>query len=385
MLLLHQPKHIDMKKSQVIALRKKALKDGAYSLYLDCYQNGKHSYEFLKGMRLQPETGKDAAATRKQNKITLRAAEIIRAQREADIINGQAGLRKQSGLQTRPLTDAFKLYKSKRTMGKTTLYHATMAVKYATEFAGNNLRLCDITPKWVLAFQDYLATTDTRRGKRAACTITAYMTQLRYMLDWMRDNGYIINSNPFAQVKDALIKPEAAKREYLTADEVKRLEATPCGNDEVKKMFLFSCYTGLRISDIRALLWEDIREEEAGSYLYVRMVKTKEPIRLALCNRALQLIGQRQSGLVFRCPAPGSITYYIRGWVKIAGINKHVSFHVARHSFATIGLTAGVDIYTISKLLGHKNVTTTQVYAEMINQRKDEAINKISQLLNSVE
>ena len=125
---------------------------------------------------------------------------------------------------------------------------------------------------------------------------------------------------------------------------------------------MFSCFTGLRWGDICQLQWRDIKES-GGIYRFsIVMQKTQEPITNKLNTEAIQWIPPRQENPnqpVFPMPCLSCVENVIAHWVAKAQIAKHVTFHTARHSYATMVLTAGVDIYTISKLLGHRNVRTT--------------------------
>ena len=111
------------------------------------------------------------------------------------------------------------------------------------------------------------------------------------------------------------------------------------------------------------------------------MQKTKAPIYLPLSPEALRWMPERgnksSQDNVFDLPSAAAVNVLIKPWAKAAGINKHFTFHTARHTFATMMLTLGADIYTVSKLLGHTKVETTQIYAKIINKKKDDAVSLI--------
>ena len=79
-------------------------------------------------------------------------------------------------------------------------------------------------------------------------------------------------------------------------------------------------------------------------------------------------------------PSENKINKHIKNWIQAAGINKHVTFHISRHNFATLLLSSDIDIYTVSKLLGHKDVKVTQIYAKLIDKKRDEAIEKLPKI-----
>ena len=116
------------------------------------------------------------------------------------------------------------------------------------------------------------------------------------------------------------------------------------------------------------------------------MQKTKEPIYLPLSPEALKWMPERGDKMaedhVFDLPSPTMINVLLKPWAKAAGIDKRFSFHTARHTFATMMLTLGADLYTTSKLLGHADVKMTQVYAKIINQKKDDAVNLVNGLFD---
>ena len=150
----------------------------------------------------------------------------------------------------------------------------------------------------------------------------------------------------------------------------------------MKRAFLFSCFTGLRISDIRQLAWNNFRQMGGEWYCQVVMQKTQEPIMCKLSEAAIVLLKSARQGHapVFQLPCTSSIERAVRQWVQAAGITKHVTFHTARHSYATMALMAGADLYTISRLLGHKNIRTTTMYAAVVDAQRDAATDGVSML-----
>ena len=177
--------------------------------------------------------------------------------------------------------------------------------------------------------------------------------------------------------------PESV-RSYMTIEKVRALIATPVQDGRVKNAYLFSCFCGLRISDIVGLKWKNVFVDNGQYRLAVAMQKTKEPIYLPLSNEALKWTPEREDKAaddhVFSLPS--NINQYLKPWAEAAGITKRFTFHTARHTFATMMLTLGADLYTVSKLLGHTSVRMTQVYAKIINQKKDEAVNLVNGLFD---
>ena len=114
------------------------------------------------------------------------------------------------------------------------------------------------------------------------------------------------------------------------------------------------------------------------------MQKTKEPLYLPISDQAMKWLPQKgeaiDSDLIFPLTHEGTINKILQQWAKAAGVTKHISFHVSRHTHATMMLTLGADLYTVSKLLGHKNIATTQIYAKIVDKKKEEAISLIPNL-----
>ena len=131
----------------------------------------------------------------------------------------------------------------------------------------------------------------------------------------------------------------------------------------MKQAFLFSCLCGLRVSDIRKLKWNDLQKSGERIRIEIKMQKTKEPLYLPISDEALKWLPQQNEAkgddLIFPLTHEGTINKILQKWAKDAGIIKHISFHVSRHTHATMMLTLGADLYTVSKLLGHKNIATT--------------------------
>jgi integrase len=176
------------------------------------------------------------------------------------------------------------------------------------------------------------------------------------------------------------------KREFLTLDEVKMLAATPCEKPVLKAASLFSCMTGLRISDILRLEWDDIRKSADGGWcMHIITKKTKTEAILPLSDEALELCGERKDGKVFEGLTMSYLALYLKDWIKAAGITKPISFHGFRHTFATLQLAAGTDLYTISKMLTHSNISTTQIYADVVNDLKRKAAGTISLKSNNTQ
>lgn len=170
------------------------------------------------------------------------------------------------------------------------------------------------------------------------------------------------------------------QREYLTIDELNTLAATPCDRPIMKRASLFSALTGMRHSDIQKLKWKEIIKDGEHYRILFTQQKTKGVQYMPISDQAYQLCGERgePDRLVFEgLQDPSWINKPLERWIKAAGITKHITFHCCRHTYATLQLTNGTDIYTVSKMLGHTKVTTTQIYAKIVDEKKEQAADTI--------
>ena len=359
-----------MKVKEPIHIRRKKCANGNVSLYLDIYWNGRRSYEFLK-LYLVPETNNNA---RLRNKETLRLAEAIKIQRIADMQKSAFGF----PVKTRTkLIDYIKGCIEKRGEGTQKTYRNILV--RAQEYFGDGFILEHITENDVKGFYSFVELSANRNTDGATLSKTTthcYCGVFRGFLNKAAKDGLI--SYTVAKCGSFPKKAEST-RQYLSIDEVQKLCETDI-RKQYRKAFLFSCLTGLRKSDIQALIWGEILEEDGFSRILFRQKKTKNVEYLDISPQARQLLGERGQDSVLVFPRFRYTSYtnkQIREWAKSVGINKNLTFHCARHTFAVMMLTLGVDIYTTSKLLGHRELATTQIYAKIIDKKKQDAVSKI--------
>lgn len=177
------------------------------------------------------------------------------------------------------------------------------------------------------------------------------------------------------------IKEEESQRNFLHIEEAQLLYHTDCEKEIVKRVCLFAILTGLRYSDIEKLEWSELEYSKYDGYmLRIRQQKTNRPVTMPISEHAVELMGEPGVGneRVFTGIKKWDLYRYIPVWVATAGISKHITFHCFRHTYATLQLNLGTDIFTVSKMLGHKNVKTTQIYTKIIDKRKRETTEKIN-------
>ncbi len=244
------------------------------------------------------------------------------------------------------------------------------ALRLLEKFALARTPIDKINYEWLLQFQEYLLSAPTRaHGTLNRNSAATYYAKVKAALN-LAFKQELIPSNPSSRIKS--IQQVPSQRVYLTREEVQALANTPCEDLEVKRAFLFSCYTGLRLSDVRALTWNRVR----NGRLEVRILKTGQPEYVDLSAVALKILGNRKNPEEpgFKLPRDGRLWIHLQAWGEAAGLSKHLSFHVSRHTFATMMLDHTRDIYLVSKLLGHSDIKHTQVYAKIMDSRRKEAM-----------
>ena len=365
-----------------VRIRFRKLKDGSQSVYLDCYRNGERTYEYLK-MYLVPETSPRA---KELNASVMESANYIKAQRIMEITNAESGLKKSKLLSKQLLTDVMKEYAEQvKKNGSDSYKNIEQVSKTLVQYKGDKVMLYQVDKDFVLGYINFLK--EVYRSKRnkpiSNTTANGYCIVFSAALNVAVRREYI-DENPFKKVAAAdKIKRNESPRTYLTIEEVKKLIDTPIkqGREDIKQAFLFSVFCGLRRSDIRQLKWLDITQDNGQWRCMVIMEKTTTPIYLPLSKSAMQWLPERgfstDADLVFNTlPCNTLIGDIIKQWAKDAGIvNKVVTYHTSRHTFGTMMLTLGADLYTVSKLMGHKSIETTKIYAKIIDQKKDDAVN----------
>ncbi len=365
-----------------VSIRKRKKKDGQESLFLDYYlpkANQKRKKESLSlYIYSTPKTSKERA----HNKKTLLLAESIRSKKFLEIQHEEHGF---SNSTTENLNKNFITYFSKKTEER---YNQSTGnygnwdsvLKHLIKFNGDVVLFKDIDIKWLESFKYYLKHTAKTKSNQPLSqnSCYSYFNKVKACLREAIKEG-IIKYNPASDVKG--FKQGESEREFLTMDELKKVFKTECEIPILKQAFIFSALTGLRWSDIQKMVWKEVQfSEEQGYYIRFKQKKTNGYQTHPIPEQAFKLLTEREGDeeRVFkglRYSAWNNLK--LQQWVMKAGISKTITFHCARHTYATLQLTFGTDIYTVSKLLGHKELKTTQVYAQIINQKKVDAANAI--------
>ena len=379
----------EIKMKEPVRIREKRLNDGNVSLYLDMYYRGERRKEGLK-LYLVPEVN---AAARQQNENTRKLAEQIKAQRILDI--QQQGLVNWEDVKKSKMT--LSAWVAEYTAEECGLSPASMRSKrnaqarveeYLLYIGKPDFALADVDKDFCKGFITFLKTCTFNNGKKTLSNTTCriFMNRLAAALNKAVREG-LIDRNPF-KLLEAKEKPQKqnAIREFLTIEELRTLIATPCRYEIVKKAFLFSCFTGLRYSDMLTLKWSEMHKAADGKTLYIEheQVKTKNRVTIPLSDEARKWLPRRTKDVdtVFHQLRITSTTVEVvlDEWMQEAGIQKHITYHCSRHTAATLLLTLGADLYTVSKILGHKSIRMTEIYAKIVDKKKIETMNLVNNL-----
>lgn len=315
----------------------------------------------------------------KKRAIRLQIGELVtllREQRIWDYYYPDIGEPQHEEMLFRELSDVF-LQQRKVSLSRKELIG--YALRYIHPVLGDK-RLGDITDA------DCKALIKMLEEKLSSGTANLYFAIFASVLNYAVKHGYIA-SNPVKKIDSTdKIRPIYKERAYLTDRELKQVIAVHNRDNPIEKAFLFSCFCGLRKCDIFNIRWCDLRDDGlGGKQLYLLQKKTHTPLYLPLSQQCYQFIPDRapdiaDTSTIFPKKYPCQIAPALRDLMKRAGISKAITFHSARHTFATLLLTKGADIYTTSKLLGHTNIKTTAIYAKIVDEKKRNTVDLLNNL-----
>lgn len=371
-----------------VTLREKKLSTGKISLYLDYYppiinpKNGTETRrEFLKlYLFSNPKTIEE----KKQNAENFDLAEIIRSKRNVQLKNKEFGFKDNVVLNVNFIT----LYKSVvddyfNTGSKSNYNSWKASLNHLENFSGGTLLSNNLTLDYIKKYRAYLLNAKSTRNSKNAKDL-AKNTASSYFKNFIAVLKIAYKQNLIEKnlAEDAeYIKEEETHREYLTEGELQTLWKTPIKIEKIKHMAIFSSLSGLRFVDIKNLDWSTVfNDKHQGYYISLREEKTKSTKNHPIPETAYNILKAQgtKNGLVFGEIDYSQISRPLKDWIEKSGIKKKISFHNFRHSYATLQLANGTDIYTVSKLLGHKNVSTTQIYTKVMDKNKIEAANRIN-------
>ena len=379
----------------MITIRYRKLKTGNYSVYLDCWNSNtnKHEYRFLKIQVLhdysKPFFTKDGTTSiskkgsiklmpiEKADKEKMALIESIKSKLELEVKTSENGFAKK-----KISKQSFSNYLNTFIVNNSD--DTGRRLKFNIDKFSNDAELMfdEITFVWIEDFKRYLEKNLSQNSVRG------YLSKLKQVLRHAQKAGVIQNHN-FHDIEipvkfDADINP-------LTLDEVKLLAKSPVHfNIQIKQAFLLSCYTGLRQSDVMNLKWSNIdlnkgiikilplktsnrkrnSKKIEGKILEAPLTESAKKLLLEIEKK------QDVDTVFFNLPKRQVMGKHLMIWGLKLGLKKHIHFHLGRHTFATIGITFGIDVYSMQKLLLHSKIEQTQRYAQVVQQKINDDIIK---------
>ncbi|ABQ05727.1 phage integrase family protein [Flavobacterium johnsoniae UW101] len=380
-----------MKKTNV-TLRKKKIANGKLSLYLDFYppiQNAETNEltrrEFLKLYLFdKPKDQLEKIA----NTESLQTAQLIQIRRQNELRKDDVYNEfEKEQLEIQRISrgsflEYFKKIRDKK-VGKNRLIWDTAIVHFEAFLKGNDLTFKEVTVTLIEDYKEYLLKAKNRKNNSSTIarnTALSYHNKLKTTLK----NAYKeqkLRTDINAGIDS--IKEQESQRNFLTLKEAKKLFSTPCPKRIVHQISKFSVLTGLRYSDIAKLTWEEIMFiEDDGYYIRFKQKKTEGLQTIPISNEAYEILAEKaqpvKTGKVFFDLKKWDVDRALPVWIARAGIVKHITFHCFRHTYATLQIASGTDIFTVSKMMGHKSIKTTQIYTKIIDEKKREASQRIT-------
>jgi len=341
-----------------VHLRRKQLKNGWQSLWLDIYTGQSRHAEYLQFY---------LTGDRRTDRIILRKAKELQAQRQLEVSLGRYSFSTQS---SKGFWQFAQDYISTKNPANLKIFDK--ALKYLKRFNPQLTRFEQLTPKFCSEFGNYLLSSKLKVG-----SALIYYSKLRAICYCAVKEG-LLQRNPCETLR---VKQADQPAKYLTFDEVKRLAATPCRHPQLKNGFLFCCFVGLRIGDLLKLEWSDIN----NNVIRIVQQKTGRMVRIPISNTGRKILENQlelnpSSPHIFIYPSLRLIKKNLTDWSRAAGIDKPITHHVSRHTFAVLALNSGIELNIVSELLGHRRLATTSHYAKLLDCTKETAILKLPNL-----
>ncbi|WP_407402525.1 tyrosine-type recombinase/integrase [Sodaliphilus sp.] len=372
---------INNKKGDNPKLEPKAKADGTTALRLKFYfgrdtRTGKQIIrkETLHGLNLI--TNPRTPFEREQNRQVLLQAEQIRHDRQQQLITLDYNITITKPQRVDFISEFSKYidnYKKgdKRVMVAVYNNLCNFLQDYAPQFV-NKFPIQALTKDFIISFVEYLQDNHTGEGAHT------YYARFKKFINYCIDHDMIIK-NP---CKGVTIKSDQLqmKKDILTADEIEQLAVTACGSDVVKRAFLFSCFSGLRFCDVSTITFASV--DYSRKTITFRQAKTGGECVLSygakFDEKILPLIGTgKKHERIFNLPSSTACNKDVQRWVNRAGIDKHITWHCARHSYGTNLLTKGANIKVVADLLGHSNLQMVERYVRATDKAKQNALESI--------
>lgn len=354
-----------------VSVREVKLKEGGVSFSLDIYYKGQRQ-QVKTEIRSERPDGREYLKAKRQAEI--RANELDK-QLQIDPSAVFMGKARRASC----FIEYFKEVAFDEKKGYS-IYQCTL--KHLRDFNGSSpLFMQTVSLVWAERFRAYLDALPIKET-----TKLNYLRALKAILNKAVSENLI----PDFSRKLKPFKKNDTLPKFLSVEQVKTLEAAQCGNPAVKAGFLFSCFTGLRVSDVERLQFSDIQQDGERVTIRYKMQKTQRWQFLPLGAQALKYLeaGKKlhaelpkdekgQDALVFALPTRSTSMKVLARWGKSAELPFPLGWHCGRHSFAVLSLANGVELFAVSKLLGHSSINMTQIYAKVLDQQKVAAMDKL--------
>ena len=384
---------LNLKGGRKVYLRGRALKTGNVSLYLYSNDDGKIFRQTINEILVPEET----QAQKNQNAETLLRARLRAEKVDGDVSRELAGLpqKRQTNIL---LTDYITmLCEQAKAEGRKSRWYELQSLRNHVAKCNPKIKLSNADAKFVREFIKYSETeaVDTHytksKPKGKGLTENTRWTWCRNLKSVFQIaiRSKLISKNPFDELeRKELPHVQLDRRDYLDVEDVRKLMATDCRNYEIKRVFLFCCFVGMRFGDVRKLTWREIRRDDNGLFVSTIQEKTHNPLKAYISKTACTFMPSRDDApddaLVFKLPNNAYCNKIVKEWATDAGVKKRLTFHMSRHTAATMLLNLDNALDVVAKQLGHKRTSTTEIYAKIIGRTQSAAINKQDDLFNSI-
>ncbi len=337
----------------------------------------------INGEQVRENTHLRLTGDKESDKLTKKAVQMLQAERTAQLLSNRTGIATESSQSKIKVVDYLQKFADKQkkdTHFSIVQYSQILRIIGMVKDVDANIKLCNISVSFANKFVNRL-----NKEKLAESTKNLYLSRFNVLLNQAVKKD-LISMNPFTKVEDKP-KLKCKEKSYLTENELMQLMNVCVNNEreqEILDAFVFSAFSGLRYSDVVRLKKENIEQTKKGIRVKIETQKTKKYQSFILPSKCESIIKSKKTKAnetIFKLPNLVGINYKLKSFAKRANIEKNISFHTARHTFATMLLTKGADLYSVSSLLGHSDISTTQIYAKIVDKKKDDTIALLNDIL----